>query len=189
MNTKYLYLIPLTLLEVILQLAFFWLAPEVPCYWVVYVFGTVMTLIHMGVTFVLGTKYGVRRGAATIVAGSVCQVILVATCGVLLASGANIRNAVFALLIVSMLYAIIVTLLVLSIEKEDMLDAHTINPFEDGDDASQERLNNDMVREPSMTPPVYKPHIPRDGLILVGVPRGPVTVNNGATPPPLPTRR
>lgn len=193
MNNKYLYLIPLVLLEAILQLAFFWLAPAVPCYWIVYAFGSALTLIHIGVTFVLGIKYGVRRSAATVVAGSVCQVILITVCAVLLAGGSEIRNAIFALLIVSMLYAVIVTLLVLSIEKNDMLDLHTVNPFDDGSETYPERRHNDIMVDYPVENPIPKPHRPMSTVGTMSInqttSRASMAVNANVTPPPLPMRR
>lgn len=190
MNNKYLYLIPLTLLEVMLQLAFFWLAPDVPCYWVVYVFGSVLTLIHIVAVFVLGIKYGIRRSAATVVAGSISQVILVTTCGVLLASGSGIRNAIFALLIVSMLYVVIVTLLVLSIEKNYMLDFHTANPFDDGSEAYPERRHNDIMMDYPIDNYIHKPQRQiRTVPFTQNVSGVNMATNNSVTPPPLPMRR
>ena len=193
MNNKYLYLIPLALLEAILQLAFFWLAPAVPCYWIVYAFGSALTLIHIAIVFVLGSKYGVRRSVATVVAGSVCQVILGTTCGVLLASGSSIRNAVFALLIVSMLYMVIVTLLVLGIEKEDMLDSDAAHPFDDGNEVYQGYMHNNIMMEHPVDNPVPKSHRPMTTVgmspIDQAVGRENIAVNTGVTPPPLPMRR
>lgn len=142
MSNKYLYLIPLVLIEVILQLAFFWLAPDVPCYWVVYAFGSALTLVHIGVSFGIGSTYGTRRSGATIVVGSICQIILLAICCVLLASGSNIRNAIFSLMIASMLYIVMVTLLFFSIENDEMLDSHTVCPFDDRDDPYYDELDN-----------------------------------------------
>ena len=117
MRNKYLYLIPLGVVEIILQLTFFWLAPKVPCYWGVYGFGTFMSLIHIAMIFVLGVYCGIRRSAATVVAGSVCQIMLIISCVGLIASGASMRNAIFLLLIISMVYVVITTLLLLALEK------------------------------------------------------------------------
>lgn len=123
MNRKYLYLIPLVLLEVIFQLAFFWLAsPYVFCYWTVYMFGTLMSLIHIGLMYYTGCTYGARRGAAIIVGGSVCQLLIVIVCAVLLENASSVRNAVFSLLIASMFYAVVVTLLLLSVERDNTQD-------------------------------------------------------------------
>lgn len=188
MNKKYLYLIPLTLVEVTLQLAFFWLAGTVPCYWVVYVFGTIMTSVHIGLTFIVETTYGTRRSAATIIAGSVCQIILVVTCVGLLVNGSSVRNAVFSLLIVSMVYVVVVNLLILSIEKDDELDTGAINHFYDGDSDYYDEL--DMNTESL----VYKPRsqssqerrCPTTSYTLDG---SNDVLNNGCTPPPLPLRR
>lgn len=186
MSNKYLYLIPLLLIEVILQLVFFWLAPDVPCYWAVYAFGSVLTILHIGVTFWVGTSFGIRRSTASIVGGSICQIVLITICGVLLAGGFSVRNAVFSLLIVSMLYIVIETLLILSIENDEDLDSHTGNPFDGGIyydetdargvDSNEYKSHNSncTVHEVSSTPPFIS---------------GSMALDSGVIPPPLPTRR
>lgn len=185
MSNKYLYLIPLALIEVILQLTFFWLAPDVSCYWVVYAFGSFLTLLHIGIAFRVGSTYGTRKSAAIIVAGSICQIILFVTCCVLLASSASVRNAVFSLMISSMLYIVIVTFLILSIEEGDMLDVHTVFPFDDGTAPCYDELDNgendinksqDSIGTRNL---VANTTLPRNGMNL----------NSNIAPPPLPVRR
>lgn len=149
MSNKYLYIIPLALVEALLQLVFFWLAPDVDCFWVVYTFGTVMSLIHIGLVFVIGATYGARRCMATIVSGSICQAILFTACAVLLTSGANIRDAIFALLIVSIIYAVVVTLLVFSIKSDNITDTFSYVPVNNEKnnclEDSASHLNNDQI--------------------------------------------
>lgn len=189
MKSKYLYLIPLMLVEVILQLIFFWLTKEVPCYWVVYAFGTVMSLAHIVVVFATGIIYGIRKSAATISAGSVCQIFLVGVCVVLLLSEASIRNAVFALLITSILYVVIITLLILSIEKKSSLYDYTNeNPFGDYSDMDMDMNTEHPVYKPQTPPVVVREnsgirHLTPDVLITD------IPTNNAVTPPPLPVRR
>lgn len=121
LKNKYLYLIPLALVEVVLQLAFFWLAPDVPCYWAVYAFVTTLSLIHIALVFGVGIRFGVRRGSATVVVGSFCMAIVITTAVVLLFGGASVRNAIFALAIETLVYAIFVAALILSIERDDQI--------------------------------------------------------------------
>lgn len=185
MSNKYLYFIPLSLIEVILQLAFFWLAPDVPCYWTVYAFGSVLTLVHIGVSFGVCSTYGIRKSATSIVAGSICQIILVVTCCVLLASSSSVRNAVFSLMISSMLYVVIVTLLILSIEDDEMLDTHTVSPFDDGTAPHYNELDTGEIDINKSQGSIGT----RNLVANTSSPRNSMNLNSTITPPPLPVRR
>lgn len=116
MIKKYLYIIPLFLFEVMVQLGFFWLAPKCECRWVVYSFLTVMTVAHLVVTFVLTSNNGVRKSAATVVAGSFIQVVIIGAVVLLLAVGASVRSSLFLMLMLMALYTAVVTILWISIE-------------------------------------------------------------------------
>lgn len=187
MSSKYLYLIPLSLIEVILQLAFFWLAPDVPCYWIVYAFGSVLTLVHIIVAFVVGSTYGVRISAATIVAGSICQILLIVTCCILLVSGSSIRNAVFSLMIASILYIVIVTLLILSIENAEMLDQCIVSPFYGRTDSDHGGIDN---REVNSINEAQNAIDVRKLASRTSSPGGDdINLTCNIVPPPLPVRR
>lgn len=110
MAKKYLYIIPLFLLEVMIQLGFFWLAPMCECRWVVYFFLTIMTIAHLVITFVFMIKYGVRKYAATIVAGSFIQAIIMGAVILLLTVEASVRSALFLMLMLLALYAAVVAI-------------------------------------------------------------------------------
>ncbi len=185
MSNKYLYFIPLSLIEVILQLAFFWLAPNVPCYWVVYAFGSFMTLLHIGISFGVGSTYGTRKSAATIVAGSICQIILLVACCVLLASSSGIRNAVFSLVILSMLYIVIVALLILSIEDDEMSDTHTVSPFDDRVTPYYDELDNGEIDINKLQASIGTRNLDAN----TPLPRNSMNLTSTITPPPLPVRR
>lgn len=116
MLKKYLFIIPLFLLEVMVQLGFFWLAPEYACRWVVYSFLTVMTVAHLVITYVLLVQHGPRKAAATIVAGSFIQALNIGATIFLLAVNSTIRSASFPMLMLMVLYAAIETILWISIE-------------------------------------------------------------------------
>ncbi len=116
MRRNVFYAIPLFLIAVALQLTFFWLAPDVKCKWIVYCIGTIMTLSHLFLVFYLGSRFGTRRSAATVVAGTVIQAILLIASAALLIADATPRNAIFMLVIISVFYIAIVTSLALFIE-------------------------------------------------------------------------
>lgn len=116
MLKKYLFIIPLFLLEVMVQLGFFWLAPAYECRWVVYAFLTVMTVAHLVVTYVLMVQHGPRKAAATIVAGSFIQALNIGATIFLLAVNSTIRSASFLMLMLMVLYVAIETILWISIE-------------------------------------------------------------------------
>jgi len=116
MTKKYLYIIPLFLLEVMIQLGFFWLAPTCECRWVVYSFLTVMTIAHLMITFVLITRYGVRKCASTIVAGSFIQTIIIVATVFLLIANVTVRSSLFLMLMLMALYVAVVTIMWIAIE-------------------------------------------------------------------------
>lgn len=116
MKKQLLSIIPLLLFEVMIQLGFFWLAPDKTCKWVVYAFLTALSLSHLMITYGLWSKYGIRRAAATIVAGSAVQVLIILGSVFLLSQDASIRSSVFLMLMLCLLYVILVSILWINIE-------------------------------------------------------------------------
>ena len=119
MNRKYLYIIPLMLVEVVIQLGFFWLAPDNECRWLVYLFLTVMTVVHLAIAFVMINVYGARRSAAAIVAGSFVQLVIIGVSILLLLVNAPIRSTIYPELILAVSYVAIVTIFWIAIERKD----------------------------------------------------------------------
>ena len=191
MYKKYLYSIPLFLLEVIIQLAFFWLAPMCECRWIVYSFLTGMTLVHLVITFVLMVRYGVRKNAATIVGGSFVETLIIGAAVYLLMIRSNSRSALFMMLVLMALYAAVVTILCISIEgfgeqyeykadiEPDEFD-HGYNPYND-----RERIDyTGGTSQPENIPPVRAKNVnnhPANDLSGRRTPR--------RTPPPIPVKR
>lgn len=116
MNKKYFYIIPLLLLEVMIQLGFFWLAPDNACKWVVYAFLSGMTLAHLIIVFALQILYGIRRSAATIVAGSFAQALVIGASVWLLSVDSSVRSSIFLMSMLAVLYIALVAILWISIE-------------------------------------------------------------------------
>ena len=121
MKKNYLYIIPLFLLEMIFQLAFFWLAPDCECKWIVYIVISAMTISHLVLSFVLTDRFGIRRSAATIVSGTFIQVIMVSAGVILLFSQADKKNAVFSMVLLALFYALTVMLFGFSIESSTVI--------------------------------------------------------------------
>ncbi len=115
-NKRLLYIIPLILIEMMIQMAFFWLVPDCRCKWVVYAILTIATVVHLVISYVLVLCFEIRRTAATIVAGSVVQFMIIAASIYLWAVNASARNALFMLLIILTFYIVIMTLFGFSIE-------------------------------------------------------------------------
>ena len=190
MTKKYLYIIPLFFLEAVIQLGFFWLAPECECRWMAYAFLTVMTLVHLTITFVVFSEYGVRKGAATVVAGSVIQVLVIGATVWLLAVRATERSALFLMLMLMALYAAVVTILWISIEgfSENHIGIPSMEDDEpeNGDDFYREsgcRESTEEVTRQANMPPVRERNF------------APVYVNRPSsrdvsrrTPPPIPVK-
>lgn len=120
MNTRnYFYVIPLVMLEIIIQLLFFWLAPSNACRWVVYAFLTAVSAAHLTLVFILGCKKGARRSVPSILCGTLILMFLIATGIFMLSTNATFRNAMFLMLIISILYAAAMSLMVFSIEPDE----------------------------------------------------------------------
>ena len=162
MTKKYLYIIPLFLLEVMIQLGFFWLAPMNDCRWVVYSFLTVMTIAHFVITFKIMAQHGVRKSIATVVSGSVIQLIIIGATILLLMVGATIRSSLFLLLMLMTLYIAVIVILWISIEgfgsnvnhfshtehndDEDDYDDYTGRDCREYSESAQERVSLPTVR-------------------------------------------
>lgn len=149
MKKRYLYIIPLFLVELMLQMLFFWLAPETAAKWIVYSIVTVMTIAHLILTFVLIFKYGIRRAAAPVTAGTFVQFLIVGSAVFLLIVAADVRNALFLLFILSILYITVILLLGLSMEDKKILCS--ADDGYKGDDNYERSMNERNVR--TMTPP------------------------------------
>ncbi len=137
--------IPLILIELALQLTFFWLVPNVESKWIVYCIGTIMTASHLFLVFYLGMRFGTRRSAATVVGGTVIQAVLLAASAVLVMIDASSRNTLFMLSIISIFYIAIVTSLGLFIENVSESD-DTHNDFY-VNDREEEEVSSCRERE------------------------------------------
>ena len=145
MRKNVFYAIPLILIELALQLTFFWLVPNVESKWIVYCIGTIMTSSHLFLVFYLGTRFGTRRSAATVVAGTVIQAILLIASAALVMIDATSRNTVFMLSIISIFYIAIVTSLGLFIENlPESNDTHNDSSV---NDRNEEEVSSCRDRE------------------------------------------
>ncbi len=117
MNKKLYYIIPLFLLEAMIQLGFFWLSPSTESRWVVYAFLTVTSITHLVITYVLLSGYGIRRAIPTVIAGSVAEMMIVVSSALLLAFKASLRSSLFLMFILTILYAALVATFALSIDR------------------------------------------------------------------------
>lgn len=130
------YLIPLLGIAAIPQILFFWLAPEVQCYITVYVFGTIITLAQLIITFAAWMRFGVRRTAAITVVGCCISLAMWIAGGILLGFSASIRTALYCLSIIAVVYVAAVTPLILSVldapeenRQTPQMDARSGNTF------------------------------------------------------------
>ena len=120
MKKKYFYAFPLLMIELMLQLVFFWLAPDIASKWAVYAICTTMTIVHLVLVFILMLYADIRRTAATIVSGTFVQMILIAASVIMLIADAEVRSTVFLLMIISILYVAVVMVFILTIEREEL---------------------------------------------------------------------
>lgn len=122
MNKKLLYLFPLLGIIVILQLVFFWMAPKAECSIAVYVITTLMTTMHMGISYGLWYVKGMRRSLAVILVGTVISAVLIIVSGGMLFNMATVRTALFGLSIISLIYFIVISSLVFVIESDKCIN-------------------------------------------------------------------
>ena len=110
-------IISLALIEVFIQLAFFWLAPNTLNRWIVYAFVTVMTCFHLVFAVLIVRKAGVRRSAAPIVIGSIVQLLILGASIGTLIFDTGIKNTLFLLLMLVVLYFVAVFTFVFLLDK------------------------------------------------------------------------
>lgn len=118
---RILALIPLIGIAAIPQLLYFWLAPDVACALAAYLYGTVMTLLHLGGAYALYTVFGLRKAAAPVLVGTVLWVLLLTAASCLMAHDAALRTAIFALTIGVLIYVVVMVPLISAVihESED----------------------------------------------------------------------
>lgn len=60
-NENIIMIVPIFCVFAITQMLFFWLAPDVECFLVVYAFVTVLSIIHLVMTYMLSVTKGIRK--------------------------------------------------------------------------------------------------------------------------------
>jgi len=193
MRKNVFYAIPLILIALALQLTFFWLVPNVESKWIVYCIGTIMTSLHLFLVYYLGTRFGTRRSAATVVAGTVIQSVLLIASAVLVMIDATSRNTVFMLSIISIFYIAIVTSLGLFIESvpesNDIRNNISVNDRDEEEvsscrDREEQRNNRDYCHSERRS------NENRNTIYTNGRSRVEETGRRpNLNPPPLPNRR
>ncbi len=118
---KAFYLIPLFLIELMIQLTLFWLMPPVNCRWVAYGIITFMSVTHLAFVFVLSVKRGVRRSMGTIIVSSFIMMLVLGGGSVLMLLDASVRNVAFSLTVLCILYAVVVSTLFLTMDSDSDL--------------------------------------------------------------------
>lgn len=122
MNRKnMLTIIPLIGIAAIPQLIYFWLAPDTSASLTVYIFGTIFTIVHLTLCFILMWKHSTRRVAATIIVGSIIYLIVLITSAFLLLNDSTVRTSIYSLSIHAVLYLICTLSLMFAIEPSHML--------------------------------------------------------------------
>ena len=106
-NEKLLGIVPAFCIFVITQICFFWLVPDVECFLAVYAFATLISLIHMLMTYLLSVTKGIRNSAGMIIMGSAMSVIL-------LYFDVSVKTAAFSQTIVFLVYLVVTITMYLS---------------------------------------------------------------------------
>lgn len=182
-NRNYFYIIPLVMLEAVIQLLFFWLAPAVVSRWVVYAFWTVVSVAHLTLVFILGNKKGVRRSVPTILCGSLILLFLVATGIFMLATNGTFRNTIFLMSIITILYMAAMCLMVFSIEPDHAAPRIPENP------QNMDGGNYPYARNSAPMPYTVSVNQSRNAWPVREMPTRPATGRrDGYQAPPLPNR-
>lgn len=100
------------------QLLFFWLAPEVACKTTVYIIGTIMTIANAAIVLGLWLVKGMRIAAAPVLLSNTLTTLTLAAGFVLLFIDVRVRTAIYAMLICSLIYALVMLLFVSTLEEE-----------------------------------------------------------------------
>lgn len=166
MNRKYLYIIPFTLMEIVVQMIYFWIAPYYGYNWAVYSFLTVMTLLHFAFMFFLLNRYEGAKVSAAVRTGSILQIINIAAAVVLLTRDPSLRSVIFWTLLLSILYV--------AVAMYHWIDIYV------SEDADNHSRNAETIRSGRRSV-VNTGHEKRTAGASRSVSRG--------TPPPLPVRR
>ncbi len=98
--------IPALGLLAVINLLYFWIAPNVPCKMVVYAFGVAVILVQTVTTTLLWHFCGSEKATASLVSGSSFGLGIIAACGVLLSLNAPVKTAVFFLTVFTVLYLV-----------------------------------------------------------------------------------
>lgn len=113
-NEKLLGIVPAFCIFVITQICFFWLVPDVECFLAVYAFVTLISLIHMLMTYLLSVTKGIRNSAGMIIMGSAIWVIDIVMSVILLYFDVSVKTAAFSQTIVFLVYLVVTITMYLS---------------------------------------------------------------------------
>ncbi len=113
-NEKLLGIVPAFCIFVITQICFFWLVPDVECFLAVYAFATLISLIHMLMTYLLSVTKGIRNSAGMIIMGSAIWVIDIVMSVILLYFDVSVKTAAFSQTIVFLVYLVVTITMYLS---------------------------------------------------------------------------
>lgn len=113
-NEKLLVIVPAFCIFVIMQICFFWLVPDVECFLAVYAFVTLISLIHMLMTYLLSVTKGIRNSAGMIIMGSAIWVIDIVMSVILLYFDVSVKTAAFSQTIVFLVYLVVTITMYLS---------------------------------------------------------------------------
>lgn len=117
-NEKLLGIVPAFCIFVITQICFFWLVPDVECFLAVYAFVTLISLIHMLMTYLLSVTKGIRNSAGMIIMGSAIWVIDIVMSVILLYFDVSVKTAAFSQTIVFLVYLVVTITMYLSMEMD-----------------------------------------------------------------------
>ena len=189
MNKKsLLLLVSLLGIAAIPQLLYYWLAPGVACGKVVYWFGTVFTVAHLGLCYYLWQTYAARRAAAFVLVGSSILLCAFVAGALFLAIGAAVRTAAYALAVIAVLYVVcsgmlIAPLLAERAEREPAGGNYAAYEPEYGYEPEPTEAEEPRVQNRAYIPP--QPSQPMRET-RASAPLPPARASN---PPPLPGKR
>lgn len=113
-NEKLLGIVPAFCIFVTTQICFFWLVPDVECFLAVYAFVTLISLIHMLMTYLLSVTKGIRNSAGMIIMCSAIWVIDIVMSVILLYFDVSVKTAAFSQTIVFLVYLVVTITMYLS---------------------------------------------------------------------------
>ena len=135
--------IPMFFFGIMIQLLLLWLSPDAKCCWVVYIMVSLITIVHLTISYLLLLFKGIRRTVGIIITGSIINFVALCAGFILMLLDVRTMNSLFAESIIGVFYMTTVLFLSLTIEDNNMVDIpdEELDVIEDWDYEDSDKSN------------------------------------------------